>query len=66
MNVLRGTVPLKKDQLKRLRAYKRNLQTLATKRPSMKKKKIALQKGGFVGALLAPVLSLLGGLFNRS
>lgn len=63
-NVLNGRVPLTKRQLTRLRQYKRNLHTLATKKPSLKSKKRVLQKGGFIGALLTPILSLLGGLLG--
>ena len=64
-NVLRGHVPLTKRQLARLRQYKRSMHTLATKKPSLKSKRRVLQKGGFIGALLAPVLSFLGGLIGR-
>jgi len=65
-NVLKGTVPLKPNHLKKLRRWKKNLRTLALKRPSLKCKKKIIQNGGFIGALLPPVLTFLGSLlFNR-
>lgn len=64
LNVLKGNVPLKKAQLNKLRREKQNLRQLARKRVSLKKKRKILQKGGFLGALLPPVLALLGGLFG--
>jgi hypothetical protein len=33
------------------------------KKTSLKKKRKILQKGGFLGALIPPILSVLGGLF---
>lgn len=67
-NILKGNVPLKRNQLKRLRREKKNLRTLALKKTSLKKKRKILQKGGFIGAILPPVLtvlsSLLGGLIG--
>jgi hypothetical protein len=67
-NILKGNVPLKQTQLKRLRREKKNLRALALKKTSLKKKRKILQKGGFIGAILPPVLtvlsSLLGGLIG--
>ena len=60
-NVLRGNVPLKSNQKAKLRRNQNNLRSLAIKRTSLKKKRQILQKGGFLAALLPPVLSLLGG-----
>ena len=58
-NILKGTVPLKKAHVRRLKRYKNDLRTLNKKRISLKKKKIILQKGGFLGALLNPLVGLL-------
>ncbi len=63
-NVLKGCVPLTARQFKRLRRWKKTLQTLSIKKPSLKNKKKLLQQGGFLGALLPPVLSFLGGLVS--
>lgn len=67
-NILLGNVKLTKAQLLRLRREKKNLRALALKKTSIKKKRKLLQKGGFIGAILPPVLtvlsSLLGGLIG--
>lgn len=69
-NLLRGNIKVTPAQLKKLTRYKKTLRTLASKRTSLKKRKRLLnQKGGFLGALIAPALSaitgLIGGLINR-
>jgi len=67
-NILNGNVPLKPTQLRKLRREKKNLRALALRRTSLKHKKKILQKGGFITAILPPVLtvlsSLLGGLLG--
>jgi hypothetical protein len=68
LNVIKGNVPLNKRQLSKLRRKKRNLRQLVSKKTPLTKKRKILQKGGFIGGLLAPVLSLLapvvGSLFG--
>jgi len=61
-NVIKGNVPLKPAQLRRLRRERSNLRVLSPKKTSLKKKRLIQQKGGFLGALLPPVLSVLGSL----
>jgi hypothetical protein len=63
-NVLKGTVPLSAVQLRKLRRQKNNLRLLAVKRTSVKKRKKILQKGGFIGAILPPILGIIGGLLG--
>jgi len=58
-NILRGHVPLTSRQLRRLRRNKNNVRALALKKTPVKKKKKILQKGGFLGAILPPVLGVL-------
>ena len=69
LNILKGNVELSRSQLQKLRREKHNLRQLASKRTSLTKKRRILQKGGFIGSLLAPVLSLLapvvGSLFGH-
>ena len=60
--VLKGNVPLKPTQLRRLRRDRSNMRVLASKKTSLKKKGRIMQKGGFIGALLPPVLGVLGSL----
>lgn len=63
-NIILGKVTLKPNQLRRLRRERKNLRALALKKTSLKKKRKILQKGGFIGALLPPILSVLGNLFG--
>jgi len=63
-NVLNGNVPLKSTQLNKLRREKKNLRALSLKRTPLKRKRKILQKGGFIGALLPPILSIIGGLLG--
>ena len=65
LNVLKGNIKLSPAQLKKLARYKNVLRSLAAKRTSVKKRKTILQKGGLIGALLAPVLGVLGRLLLR-
>ena len=59
-NTLKGNVPLKPAQKRALARYKRNLRQVADKRNSNKKRReILVQKGGFIGALIGPLLSTL-------
>ena len=63
-NVLKGHVPLNEPQLRKLRRQKKNLRSLALKKTPLNKKRKILQKGGFIGALLPPILSIIGGLLG--
>jgi hypothetical protein len=58
-NVLKGNVPLKQKQFDCLRRHKRILRKLILKKTPIKQKKKILQTGGFLGALIVPVLSFL-------
>ena len=60
LNVLKGRVPLTPSQKNRLRRYKDDLRRLTRKKTLVREKKALLQKGGFLGTLLAPVLGALG------
>lgn len=63
-NLLKGNVPLTSSQMKKLRREKHNLRQLALKKTPLKEKRKIIQKGGFLGALLPPILSVLGGLLG--
>ena len=63
-NLLKGNVPLNSAQKKRLSAKKKVLRQIALKKTSFRKKQKLIQSGGFLGALLGPIISVLGGLFN--
>ena len=63
LNIIKGKVPLTPGQKKKLAKHKIHLRTLADKKvPHFKRKRLLIQKGGFVGSLLAPILSTIGGL----
>eukprot|EP00745_Piridium_sociabile_P032311 TRINITY_DN54438_c0_g1_i2.p1 TRINITY_DN54438_c0_g1~~TRINITY_DN54438_c0_g1_i2.p1 ORF type:complete len:112 (+),score=12.21 TRINITY_DN54438_c0_g1_i2:80-415(+) len=66
LNILKGHVRLTQAQKKQLCRYKQSLRALAKKTNSVKRRKQILQKGGFIGALIKPVLGVLGGLLGSS
>ena len=59
LNILKGTVVLKKAQKERLRRHRKNLRTLAKQSTSLRKKKEIIQKGGFLPGLLAGIIPAL-------
>jgi hypothetical protein len=66
-NILSGTIPVTKFQLKKLKKHKNQLRQLAMGRYPMKKKKIYLksQQGGFLLASILPLaLNALSGIFG--
>ena len=67
LNVLKGRVHLIPSQKKKLSPHKTHLRALADKKSThAKRKQLLIQKGGFLGSLLAPILSTLGGiLFSK-
>ena len=61
-NILSGKVPLSSQAKKKLSRYKHTLRHLrSTKSLSIKKKKLN-QSGGFLPALIGPILGVVGGL----
>ena len=64
-NVLKGNVPLTDAQMSKLRPRRQDLRALSVKKTSLTKKLKIIQKGGFLSALLAPVLSVLAGLLLK-
>ena len=59
-NTLKGHVPLNPAQKKTLSRHKKHIREVANKRSSLRKRKNTLiQKGGFLGSLLGPILSLI-------
>ena len=62
-NILKGNVSLKNSQKGGLRRYKKDLRALVKRKTALHERKRNLQKGGFVGAMLAPLaMSLLAPL----
>jgi len=65
-NVLAGNVALSPEHKRRLKRHKHSLRKLALKKTPMKTKKKIVQSGGFLGALLGPIVKVLGGLFGAN
>ncbi len=63
-NLLKGHLPLKKCHLKSLAHHKQTLRKLALKKTTLRKRKQILQKGGFLGLLLEPLVAGLGSLVS--
>ena len=64
-NILNGNVPLTPEEKEKLRPYKTHLRTLADKSVDHDRKRQILQRGGFIGALLAPLAgAILGPLLG--
>jgi hypothetical protein len=64
-NVLKGNVPLKAFQLKKLRRYKKVLRKVASSKASnADRRQLLVQKGGFLGLLLKPLLGIATSLFG--
>ncbi len=60
LNVLSGNVKLSPKEKKQLSGFKQELRLLANKKLSLRKKRqVIVQRGGFIGALLAPLASIL-------
>ena len=65
VNVLKGNIKVSKYHHKKLSKKKAILRRLARKSISLKtKRKIFTQHGGFLGSLLVPIISAVGGLLT--
>jgi hypothetical protein len=63
-NIIKGNVPLSTAQLKALRRKRQALKQLVLKKTSLLKKKKIVQSGGFLGAILGPIISAISSLFG--
>ena len=64
VNILKGNVPLSGGQKQRLSRYKRVLRRLGGAK-SVSAKRRLIQTGGFLGALLTPIVQFLGHLLFK-
>lgn len=64
LNILNGNVHLSASQKRKLNSKKTTLRKICSKRTSLKNKQKLIQKGGFLGAILGPIVSILGGLLG--
>ena len=60
-DIIKGNIALSSVQLRQLRPYERLLKRFIASRTSLRERRAILQKGGFIGILLKPLLGLLGG-----
>jgi hypothetical protein len=65
-NLLKGNVRLTPAQKTQLSRRKRLLRKLVLKKPSLKSKRKIVQSGGFLGALLGPIIKIVSGLFGAT
>ena len=61
-NVLKGRVPLNRNQRRNWRRYKNQLRSLTSRRNTYQHKSRLLQQGGFLGLLLPVAKTILTGL----
>ena len=66
LNIIKKNIKISKTQLKNINAYKHLIKIIIGKRYSLKKKREALQTGGFVSAIIAPVASLIASLIGNA
>ena len=65
LNLVKGTVELTPDQLKICQKWHKPIKVLARKDYSLKdKKRLLVQKGGFLGAILPIIASVLGSVLS--
>ena len=67
LNILKGNVKLHNSEKDKLRKHRQRLRDLSNKKIALRKKRKLLlkQKGGWVSALIAPVLGTLAGLLLK-
>lgn len=63
LNVLHGNVPLSSSEKRKLKSHKHTLRNLCNRKIALqnKKRKLLNQKGGFLPALIAPIIASLVG-----
>ena len=65
LNVLKGNVTLNRGQKRKLTRHKQGLRSLVQPKTSILKKKKILQQGGFLPALLGPILGIAGPIIGK-
>ena len=63
-NLLRGKVSLNRNQKTRMKRCQKSLRELVERKVSLVRKKKIIQSGGFLGALLGPIVSILDELLG--
>ena len=63
LNIIRGNLPINSAEFHRLKRYRKTLESLASRRvPLYKKREIVNQKGGFIGTIAKFALPLLASI----
>jgi len=65
-NVIKGNIHLTSRQMTNQRRKKNDLRELSKRKTSLRTKHKILQKGGFLSALLPPILTVLGSLLLQN
>ena len=65
VNIVKNTVALSEPDERICRRYRKPLRLLALKRYPTKNKRKILQQGGFLGAILPVIASVLGSLLTQ-
>jgi hypothetical protein len=65
-NCLTGNLPLKKSEITKLKKYKKVLRFIANKNSLKKRRKVILQRGGFLNILIPSALHLLSELLSKN
>lgn len=64
-NILRGNVPLNKNEAKKLKKHKNTMRTVTDRHtPIRRKKDVLRQQGGFLSTLIPIAISALGSLVS--
>lgn len=66
LNILRGNIPLTAKQFKKFKKQKTKIKLCADKKASLKRKRKAIQTGGFLLPLLSVAIPVLSSLFASS
>ena len=62
-NVINGNVSMSEGQRAKICRHRNKIRELAKKRVPLKRKRQIIQSGGFLGALLGPIIGVLSSLF---
>lgn len=62
LNILNGNIPLDRNQFNRLKKHQEKIRLIASKNLKHTDRKEIIQNGGFLPALIAPILGIAGQL----
>jgi len=65
-NIIKGNVKLSSTQRRKICCRKKLFRKLALKKTSLTERRKIVQKGGYICALLGPIISVLGGIFGNT